>query len=78
MIYAVYSQMHCDSFGVLSVNSTAGLAIAGVLTVTFASISGLGLATWFGIEFNAATTQIVPFLTLGVGVDSGNITFPSK
>uniref|UniRef100_A0AC34F965 SSD domain-containing protein n=1 Tax=Panagrolaimus sp. ES5 TaxID=591445 RepID=A0AC34F965_9BILA len=70
LVYAVYSQMHCDSFLVLGVNSTAGLAIAGVLCVTFASVSGLGLATWFGIEFNAATTQIVPFLTLGVGVDS--------
>lgn len=79
-----------------SSQSCMGLALAGVLTVTFASVSGLGLATWFGIEFNAATTQvrrslipsstfsveificartfvwfqIVPFLTLGIGVDN--------
>lgn len=63
----MYSQMRRDGFCLLSVNSSMGLAFAGVLTVTFASIAGLGLATWFGIEFNAATTQIVPFLTLGIG-----------
>jgi patched 1 protein len=34
-----------------------------------ASLAGLGLATCLGIHFNAATTNIVPFLTLGLGVD---------
>ena len=42
----------------LSVNSAMGLACAGIFTVTFASIAGLGLSTWLGIEFNAATTQV--------------------
>lgn len=37
--------------------------------VTFASVAGLGLSMWIGVTFNAATTQIVPFLTLGLGVD---------
>ena len=32
--------------------------------------AGLGLAALIGIHFNAATTQIVPFLALGLGVDS--------
>ncbi|KAJ1350924.1 hypothetical protein KIN20_006844, partial [Parelaphostrongylus tenuis] len=69
LLYAIFTQMKLD--GCLpSSQSCMGLALAGVLTVTFASISGLGLATWFGIEFNAATTQIVPFLTLGIGVDN--------
>ncbi|VDM61959.1 unnamed protein product [Angiostrongylus costaricensis] len=69
LLYAIFTQMKRD--GCLpSSQSCMGLALAGVLTVTFASISGLGLATWFGIEFNAATTQIVPFLTLGIGVDN--------
>uniref|UniRef100_A0A7I4Y6A8 SSD domain-containing protein n=1 Tax=Haemonchus contortus TaxID=6289 RepID=A0A7I4Y6A8_HAECO len=69
LVYAVFTQMKRD--GCLpSSQSCMGLALAGVLTVTYASISGLGLATWFGIEFNAATTQIVPFLTLGIGVDN--------
>jgi patched 1 protein len=43
------------------VNSATGLAFAGVLTVTFASVAGLGTSTWFGIEFNAATTQVNGF-----------------
>ena len=51
------------------VESCAGLGMIGVLLVTFASASGLGLSSWCGIDFNAATTQIVPFLTLGLGVD---------
>ncbi|TMS35881.1 hypothetical protein L596_003175 [Steinernema carpocapsae] len=70
LMYAIYSQMKRDGYCLLSMNSSMGLGFAGVLTVTYASISGLGLATWLGIEFNAATTQIVPFLTLGIGVDN--------
>ncbi|VDN02911.1 unnamed protein product [Thelazia callipaeda] len=69
LLYALQSQMKCHGY-MLAVDSCVGLAFAGVFTVTFASISGLGLATWLGIEFNAATTQIVPFLTLGIGVDN--------
>ena len=30
----------------------------------------MGLASLLGIHFNAASTQIVPFLALGLGVDS--------
>ncbi|KAK0396217.1 hypothetical protein QR680_001624 [Steinernema hermaphroditum] len=70
LMYAIYSQMKRDGYCLLNINSSMGLGFAGVLTVTYASISGLGLATWLGIEFNAATTQIVPFLTLGIGVDN--------
>ncbi|WKX98089.1 hypothetical protein Q1695_013633 [Nippostrongylus brasiliensis] len=69
LVYAIFTQMKRDG-GLPSSQSCMGLALAGVLTVTFASVSGLGLATWCGIEFNAATTQIVPFLTLGIGVDN--------
>ncbi|VIO93378.1 Patched protein homolog 1, putative [Brugia malayi] len=69
LIYALQAQMKCHGC-MLAVDSCIGLAFAGVLTVTFASIAGLGLSTWLGIEFNAATTQIVPFLTLGIGVDN--------
>lgn len=69
LVYAVITQLRRD--GCLpAAHSCMGLAFAGVLTVTFASVAGLGLATWFSIEFNAATTQIVPFLTLGIGVDN--------
>ncbi|CAD5209040.1 unnamed protein product [Bursaphelenchus okinawaensis] len=70
LLYALYSQIRRESCCLLAAESAVGLAFAGVLTVTFASVAGLGLVTWFGVEFNAATTQIVPFLTLGIGVDN--------
>lgn len=69
LAYAIVTQARFDNC-LPSSESSMGLALAGVLVVTFASVAGLGLATWFGIEFNAATTQIVPFLTLGIGVDN--------
>ncbi|GMT37320.1 hypothetical protein PFISCL1PPCAC_28617 [Pristionchus fissidentatus] len=69
LVYAMVTQLRTE--GCLpAAHSCMGLAFAGVVTVTFASVAGLGMATWFGIEFNAATTQIVPFLTLGIGVDN--------
>lgn len=45
------------------------MAVAGCLLVTLAGIAGLGCSMILQIPFNAATTQIVPFLTLGLGVD---------
>uniref|UniRef100_A0A0N5AYX8 SSD domain-containing protein n=1 Tax=Syphacia muris TaxID=451379 RepID=A0A0N5AYX8_9BILA len=73
-IYAGWSQFKWDGYW-FAVDSCVFLGIIGVLLVTYSSIAGLGLSTWLGIEFNAATTQaiivfmIVPFLTLGLGVD---------
>lgn len=57
LVYAIYSQVRCDNC-LLSSNSSVGLALAGVITVTLASIAGLGFVTWFGVQFNAATTQV--------------------
>lgn len=69
VIMLCYAGACLGSFKDRGVQSAAGLGIIGVLVVTFASLAGLGASTQMGIEFNAATTQIVPFLTLGVGVD---------
>ena len=52
------------------VRSQAGLGLAGVLLVIITVAAGLGLASLVGLTFNAASTQIVPFLALGLGVDS--------
>ncbi|KAI6242942.1 Protein patched-like protein 1 [Aphelenchoides fujianensis] len=68
IIYAGYSQMDWHGWW-FSSKSCCGLAIIGVLLITYSSIAGLGLATMLGINFNAATTQIVPFLSLGLGID---------
>uniref|UniRef100_A0A8C4RZ33 Patched 1 n=1 Tax=Erpetoichthys calabaricus TaxID=27687 RepID=A0A8C4RZ33_ERPCA len=42
-----------------------GRSLAGCTVVA----AGLGLCSLIGISFNAATTQVLPFLALGVGVD---------
>lgn len=47
--------------------STVG--VAGVLLIGFSTAAGLGLCALLGIVFNAASTQVVPFLALGLGVD---------
>ncbi|VIO93291.1 Patched family protein [Brugia malayi] len=67
-VYAGWSQLNWDGWW-FAVNSSVGLSILGVFLVTYASISGLGASSYMGIHCNAATTQIVPFLTLGLGVD---------
>ena len=66
ILYAVASLYRWND----GVRSQAGLGLAGVLLVAMNVGAGLGLAALIGIHFNAATTQIVPFLALGLGVDS--------
>ncbi|PIC47712.1 hypothetical protein B9Z55_006965 [Caenorhabditis nigoni] len=68
VIYAAFTQGRFQGWW-LAVQSNVALAIAGVMLVTFSSICGLGFATHLGINFNAATTQVVPFLSLGLGID---------
>ncbi|XP_046825027.1 protein patched isoform X1 [Vespa crabro] len=50
------------------VRSQSGVGIAGVMLVGATVAAGLGFCALLGIPFNAATTQIVPFLALGLGV----------
>ncbi|XP_034192585.2 protein patched isoform X5 [Osmia lignaria lignaria] len=50
------------------VRSQAGVGIAGVTLICATVAAGLGFCALLGIPFNAATTQIVPFLALGLGV----------
>ena len=52
------------------VRSHAGLGVCGVLLVAVTIAAGMGLAGLTGLVFNASSTQIVPFLALGLGVDS--------
>ena len=52
------------------VRSQAGLGLGGVLLVAMNVGAGMGLAALLGIPFNASSTQIVPFLALGLGVNS--------
>lgn len=50
------------------VRSQSGIGIAGVMLVIATLVAGLGFCALLGIPFNATTTQIVPFLSLGLGV----------
>ena len=52
------------------VRSQSGLGVAGVLLVILTIGPGLGLCALIGIHFNASTSHIVPYLALGLGVDS--------
>lgn len=52
------------------VRSQTGIGVAGVLLVSVTVAAGLGFCSLLGIAFNAATTQIIPFLALGLGVDN--------
>lgn len=53
-----------------AVRSQTGAGIAGVLLIGFTAAAGLGFCVFLGIAFNATTTQIIPFLALGLGVQS--------
>ncbi|CAD7011873.1 unnamed protein product [Ceratitis capitata] len=51
------------------VKGQSSVGVAGVLLIGFSTAAGLGLCALLGIVFNAASTQVVPFLALGFGVD---------
>ncbi len=53
-----------------NVRSSASLGLGGVVLVMASIAAGLGCSALIGITFNASTTQIVPFLALGLGLDS--------
>ena len=50
-------------------SSQSGIGMAGVVLVSLSVAAGLGICSVLGISFNASTTQIIPFLALGLGVD---------
>ncbi|KAK5600046.1 Protein patched 1 [Crenichthys baileyi] len=49
--------------------SQGAVGLAGVMLVALSVAAGLGLCSLLGLSFNAATTQVLPFLALGIGVD---------
>ena len=44
--------------------------MAGVFLVALGVPSGLGLCALIGVTFNAVTSQTIPFIALGIGVNS--------
>ncbi|CAH8635415.1 unnamed protein product [Schistosoma intercalatum] len=52
------------------VRSQCWLALCGVMIIALSSVAGLGICAAVGIPFNVLTIQVLPFLLLGLGVDS--------
>ncbi|XP_033636690.1 protein patched homolog 1-like isoform X1 [Asterias rubens] len=65
VIYAFFTMMKLSD----GVRSQGGVGLAGVLLVAGSVVASLGFCAWIGLVFNASTTQVLPFLALGVGVD---------
>lgn len=65
LVYSIISLMNVYD----AVQSHASAAIVGVFLISLSVVAGLGLCSLLQLPFNATTTQIVPFLALGLGVD---------
>lgn len=65
LLYAIITLMRYKD----PIKGQCAVGIAGVLLIGTATAAGLGLCALLGRAFNAATTQVVPFLALGLGVD---------
>lgn len=65
LVYAIITLMRWKD----PIRGQSAVGIAGVLLIGMATAAGLGLCALLGRAFNAATTQVVPFLALGLGVD---------
>jgi len=65
--YAMFgSMLRLDNF---AYKSRFILGFLGVVTVALGIGSGLGIASVYGVKFNATSVQVLPFLLLGLGVD---------
>ncbi|CAH8666362.1 unnamed protein product [Dicrocoelium dendriticum] len=52
------------------VQSQCWLVLSGFVVAAFASIAGLGICAAVGLPFNVFTIQVLPFLVMGLSVDS--------
>eukprot|EP00736_Rhodelphis_marinus_P010230 Rmarinus@m.23585 len=48
--------------------SRFGVSVGGVLLMVFSSAAGLGFGAICGVKYNITTLQIIPFLTVGLGL----------
>lgn len=52
------------------VQSQCWLVLSGFVVAAFASVAGLGICAAVGLPFNVFTIQVLPFLVMGLSVDS--------
>lgn len=65
LVYAVIASIRFKD----PIRGQSAVVIAGVLLIGMATAAGLGLCAMLGRAFNAATTQVIPFLAIGLGVN---------
>lgn len=65
VMYAFLSLYRCWE----PVESQGGLAVAGILLISLSTASGLGLCALLGLKFNACSTQVIPFLVMGMSLN---------
>lgn len=51
------------------IQGQSAVVVAGIALIGTSTAAGLGLCALLGRAFNAGTTQVVPFLSVGLGVD---------
>lgn len=68
LIYAGFSLFNWSKS--MFEKSLSVVGMVGVLLIGLAAVAGLGVCALLGLPFNATTTQIVPFLALGLGIDN--------
>ena len=68
ILYASLSFMSCEK-GTGMRYSRMGIGFMGVMCVALSVAAGLGLCAYAGVKMNATSTQVLPFLLLGLGVD---------
>lgn len=64
LVYAILASIRWKD----PIRGQSAVVIAGVLLIGMSTAAGLGLCAMLGRAFNAATTQVVPFLAIGLGV----------
>eukprot|EP00055_Hartaetosiga_balthica_P015606 m.93335 g.93335 ORF g.93335 m.93335 type:complete len:1568 (-) comp8910_c0_seq1:842-5545(-) len=52
-----------------TVYSHGWLAVSGVLVIVLSTFAALGLSAYLGVKFTPISTNVVPFIAVGVGVD---------
>ena len=63
-----YTWLVFTNFG-HSVYSHGMVAVISVFVIAFSTVASLGLTAWFGIRFSPISSNVIPFMALGIGID---------
>jgi hypothetical protein len=64
----VYTFLVFTNFG-NSVYSHGMVAMISVFVIAFSTAASLGLTAWLGIRFSPISSNVIPFMALGIGID---------